>query len=205
MTRRFLTTLLLAGLMLLAWPASAKENPVVRIETNQGVIRAELYPDKAPITVRNFLQYANDGFYDGTIFHRVIRNFMIQGGGFTATYEKKATRPAIENEADNGLQNVVGTLAMARTSDPHSATAQFFINTHDNGFLDHREKTQAGWGYTVFGKVVEGLDVVRKIEAQPAGPGGPFAKDAPKTPMVIQKVTVETPATKAAPEKPKAK
>ncbi|MDY0059665.1 MAG: peptidylprolyl isomerase [Myxococcota bacterium] len=171
--------------------AQAKDNPVVRIETSAGLIRAELYPDKAPETVRNFLQYAKDGFFEGTIFHRVIRNFMVQGGGYTATFEKKTTRAPIPNEADNGLLNVTGTLAMARTPDPNSATAQFFINVRDNAFLDHKDKTPSGWGYCVFGKVIEGMEIVRKIETVATGEGGPFPKDVPQTPMVIKSVKLE--------------
>ncbi len=176
--------------------ARAGNNPVVRIETNMGVIRAELYPDKAPKTVENFLHYVKDKHYDGTIFHRVIKGFMIQGGGYTTDYEKKPTRPPIQNEADNGLTNEVGTLAMARTPDPHSATAQFFINVKRNDFLNFRQKTPSGWGYCVFGKVIDGMDVVKKIETTPTGPVGPFVKDAPKTQVVIESIRLEKPAAK---------
>ena len=140
-------------------------NPVVEIETSKGSLRVELFLDKAPGTVNNFLQYVDGGFYAGTIFHRVIENFMVQGGGFTEQMNQKDTNPPIQSEADNGLSNTRGTLAMARTSDPHSATAQFFINATDrNTFLDHESKTSQGWGYCVFAKVVEGLEVVDQIK-----------------------------------------
>ena len=135
-------------------------------KTNYGDITVELNYDKAPKTAENFAQYVKDGFYDGTIFHRVIENFMIQGGGFEPGMAQKETRETIENEADNGLANDFGTLAMARTMDPHSASAQFFINIKDNDFLNHTAKTSQGWGYAVFGKVVEGMDVVDKIKNQ---------------------------------------
>ncbi|HMW50132.1 MAG TPA: peptidylprolyl isomerase, partial [Cellvibrionaceae bacterium] len=133
---------------------------MITLHTNLGDITIELNPEKAPKTCANFKQYAEDGFYDGTIFHRVINNFMIQGGGLTADMKQKSTRAPIENEADNGLPNDTGTIAMARTSDPHSATAQFFINVKDNDFLNHSAKNSQGWGYCVFGKVTEGMDVV---------------------------------------------
>ena len=138
---------------------------MVILKTNYGDITIELDFDKAPKTAENFAQYVKDGFYDGTIFHRVINNFMIQGGGFEPGMKQKATRDPIENEADNGLSNAVGTIAMARTMDPHSASAQFFINVKDNDFLNHSGKTSQGWGYAVFGKVVDGMDVVEKIKA----------------------------------------
>lgn len=160
--------------------------PNVVIETDQGTIEIALDEEKAPKTVANFLRYVDDKHYDGTIFHRVIKGFMAQGGGYDGSYEKKPVREPVQNEADNGLKNARGTVAMARTSDPHSATAQFFVNVVDNGFLDHTEKSQSGWGYTVFGKVVEGMDVVDKIVSVPTGPAGPFQKDAPKTPVVIK-------------------
>lgn len=145
-------------------PAGATENPVVVIETSKGTIEAELFADKAPISVANFLAYTKDGFYDGTIFHRVIPSFMVQGGGFTAEMEKKPTKAPIKNEATNGLANEPGTLAMARTSIVDSATAQFFINTKNNQFLNHKDTTPRGYGYAVFGKVTEGMEVVQKIE-----------------------------------------
>jgi len=165
-------------------------NPEVKMETSKGTIVIELYPDKAPGTVANFLQYVKDGAYDGTIFHRVIKDFMNQGGGFTADYKKVETRAPIQNEADNGLKNLKYTVAMARTGDPHSATNQFFINTANNDFLDFTGKTTRGWGYAVFGKVVAGQNIVGAISRVPTGPGGPFMKDVPRTPIVIQKMTL---------------
>lgn len=138
-------------------------NPVVLLETSSGDILLELFADKAPETVANFLEYVDSGFYANTIFHRVIKNFMIQGGGMGVRMDEKATRPPVKNEADNGLKNECGTVAMARTMDPHSASAQFFINLVDNDFLNHSEPTTQGWGYCVFGKVTEGMDVVEKI------------------------------------------
>lgn len=164
-------------------------NPKVKMETSKGTMIIELYPDKAPKSVANFLNYVNSGAYDGTIFHRVIKNFMNQGGGFTADYEKVDTNDPITNEADNGLKNLKYTIAMARTNEPHSATNQFFINTSDNDFLDHTSKSMRGWGYTVFGKVIEGENVAGAISRVPTGPGGPFTKDAPRTPITINKVT----------------
>ena len=152
-----------------------------------GSITVELDPEAAPTTVANFLQYVNDGFYDGTIFHRVIDKFMIQGGGFTPQFQQKPTRPMIPNEADNRIKNRRGTIAMARTSDPHSATAQFFINTSENTPLNHRSKTERGWGYCVFGVVIRGMDVVMKINNTRTGSGGPFPKDVPLTAVVINK------------------
>ena len=163
----------------------------VLIKTNLGDMTVELYPDKAPKTVENFLAYVNAKFYDGTIFHRVIDNFMIQGGGFTPELRQKATRPAITNEAKNGLSNSRGTLAMARTGDPNSATAQFFINVVDNPRLDFTSEANGStWGYCVFGKVISGLDVVDKIKAVPTGAQGPFKSDVPTTPVVIEKISV---------------
>ncbi len=163
-------------------------NPIVEVETSKGSLRVELLLDKAPQTVNNFLQYVDDGFYDGTIFHRVIEDFMVQGGGFTEQMAQKPTGPPIQNEADNGLSNARGTLAMARTSDPHSATAQFFINATDrNTFLDHQSKTSQGWGYCVFGKVVEGLDVVDQLRsAETCTRGG--HQDVPVDAIVINAV-----------------
>lgn len=163
--------------------------PRVRIQTNQGVITLELDTNKAPKTVENFLAYVRAGHYDGTIFHRVIKNFMIQGGGYTANYEQKPTRAPIRNEADNGLTNDRGTIAMARTSAPDSATAQFFINLENNSFLNFKSKTLQGWGYAVFGKVVEGMEVVDQIRAIPTGEAGPFASDVPKTAVIIEKAS----------------
>ena len=160
--------------------------PNVVIETDQGNIEIELDEAKAPKSVANFLQYVDSKHYDGTIFHRVIKGFMAQGGGYDDKYEKRPTKEPVENEADNGLKNTRGTVAMARTSDPHSATAQWFVNVVDNDFLDHKEKSGSGWGYTVFGKVVNGMDVVDKIVAVDTGAAGPFQKDAPKTPILIK-------------------
>lgn len=147
--------------------SAATAKPVVRIVTGLGAIELELAREQAPITVANFLRYVDEGFYVGTIFHRVIRGFMIQGGGLRPDMERKPTRAAIKNEADNGLRNLAGTIAMARTADPHSANSQFFINTVDNPSLDHQEKSRAGWGYAVFGRVTRGMDVVRRIESLP--------------------------------------
>ena len=153
----------------LADPAASKAAPPrVTLATSKGEIVVELYPDKAPQTVKSFLAYVNEKFYDGTIFHRVIPGFMIQGGGFTPDMSQKATHAPVKNEADNGLSNVRGSIAMARTSDPHSASSQFFINLKDNTFLD-RAQSQDGWGYTVFGKVVSGMDAVDAIAAVPTG------------------------------------
>jgi cyclophilin family peptidyl-prolyl cis-trans isomerase len=165
-------------------------NPVVQLETSMGIIKLELYPEKAPISVRNFLTYVREGHYDGLVFHRVIADFMIQGGGFTKDMrERKANHPPIKNEADNGLKNDRGTLAMARTGVVDSATAQFFINTVNNDFLNHKGKTPQGYGYAVFGKVTEGMDVVDKIRAVPTGSTGGF-QDVPKSPVTILKATV---------------
>lgn len=166
--------------------ALAEDNPRVQLNTNMGSIVLELNRDKAPNTVDNFVQYVTDKFYDGTVFHRVIDGFMIQGGGFTQNLQKKTTRAPIKNEADNGLKNDDGTIAMARTNDPHSATAQFFINVKDNDFLNYRSATARGWGYAVFGKVIEGMDVVKKIKSVPTGASGPFRRDVPRSPVVIE-------------------
>jgi cyclophilin family peptidyl-prolyl cis-trans isomerase len=172
-------------------------NPQVRITTSMGLIEAELYADKAPKTVANFLEYVNAGHYNGTVFHRVIPNFMIQGGGFSAGLKERTTRAPIQNEADNGLHNETGTLAMARTSDPQSASAQFFINTKNNDFLDFRDKTSEGWGYAVFGKVTKGMSVVHRIEATPTGYRSGFS-DVPEKDVVIEKMEViGAPAGKA--------
>lgn len=162
--------------------------PIVRIDTNLGPISLALYSDQAPKTVENFLHYVREGFYAETIFHRVIPNFMIQGGGFDQALVQKPTYQPIINEAANGLKNEIGTIAMARTSDPHSATAQFFINVANNTFLNYSSPTAQGYGYTVFGKVIEGMDVVNKIAALPTGPRGIFAKDVPKDTVVIKAI-----------------
>lgn len=167
---------------------SERSNPVVVMETSRGVIKIELHADKAPETVDNFLKYVDDQFYDGTIFHRVIDNFMIQGGGFTPEMGQKPTLPPVQNEADKGLKNTRGTIAMARTSDPHSATSQFFINTGEaNEFLNHSGKTSNGWGYCAFGEVVEGMSVVDQIAVVKTGRSG-MHNDVPKEPVVIQSV-----------------
>jgi peptidyl-prolyl cis-trans isomerase B (cyclophilin B) len=167
-------------------PAVATENPQVALETDKGRIVLELYPEKAPKTVQNFLDYVDAGHYSGTIFHRVIPNFMIQGGGMNVSMKEKPTRTPIKNEADNGLKNQRGTIAMARTQVPDSATAQFFINTVDNEFLNHKNKTVQGWGYTVFGKVVEGMDVVDAIaKVKTVSRGG--HQDVPSDTVMITK------------------
>lgn len=193
MSLKYFYLIPLLALLLLSGSMARADNraPRVHLQTNQGEIVLELYPDKAPLTVENFLRYARDGFYDGTLFHRVIDGFMIQGGGFTGDFKRKKTRAGVRNEADNGLKNVRGSIAMARTMDPHSATSQFFINLVDNDFLNFRHPTSRGWGYTVFGKVVSGMDVVDRIGGLTTGPGGPFPKDVPKQRVMIDKVFVE--------------
>jgi peptidyl-prolyl cis-trans isomerase A (cyclophilin A) len=213
-------TLIASGAMAQTSAAAAAAAPKVKIVTSMGDIVVEVYPDKAPKTVENFLQYVKDKHYDGTIFHRVISSFMVQGGGFDAKYAEKKSRPPVQHEGREalakGLKNTTGTLAMARTGDPQSASAQFFINVVDNAFLDptlipdgdpvinftYQGKTYpstpranllgAGqlWGYTVFGKVVQGMDVVEKIKAVPTGAGGPFPTDVPKTPVSIISATL---------------
>lgn len=165
-------------------------NPTVVMSTNMGDIHIELAEDKAPKTVANFLGYVEDKHYDGTVFHRVISNFMIQGGGFTEDMRQKKTKAPVQNEADNGLGNKRGTIAMARTSAPHSATSQFFINVVDNDFLNFKSKNSNGWGYAVFGTVVKGMEVADKIRAVPTGPAGPFRRDAPRETVVINSVRV---------------
>lgn len=219
MTRR--ATLATLALGLAASSALAQDTPKVKFATSAGDFVVELYPDKAPKTVENFLQYVKDKHYDGTIFHRVIDNFMVQGGGYNAAYVEKKTRPPVPHEgrealAKGGPRNVVGTLAMARTNDPNSASSQFFINVKDNAFLDPtlippgdpvpkfeyggrvyenvaRAQLMASpqlYGYTVFGKVVSGMDVVNKIKATPTGPGGPFGSDVPKTAITINSASL---------------
>ena len=219
--RKFLRTLATVCLLGASTTAVlAQGTSKVQITTSMGVIEAELYADKAPRTVANFLQYVRDRHYDGTIFHRVIANFMVQGGGFDTQYQQKPTRAPIQHEGRAalaaGLKNTTGTLAMARTNDPHSATSQFFINVVDNAFLDptpipegdpvRRFEYQGRvyenvprsqllnapqlFGYTVFGKVTSGMDVVQKIRQTPTGSGGPFPTDVPKTPVIIQSVTL---------------
>jgi peptidyl-prolyl cis-trans isomerase B (cyclophilin B) len=189
-TKRFLIALGSAMLILSTAHAADDNHPRVKLQTNMGDILLELDKEKAPITVENFLKYVNSGHYEGTIFHRVISNFMIQGGGYTANYKEKGRGEPIRNEANNGLTNARGTIAMARTSDPHSATTQFFINVVDNPFLNHRSQTSRGWGYTVFGKVVEGMDVADKIRRTATGSGGPFGRDVPQVTVLIKKATV---------------
>lgn len=209
----FLRNLLIAGLMLptlalaqdagsateavAAEPeaAAAAPAPRVALHTNLGDIIIELDPVKAPLSSENFLTYVKDGFYNGTVFHRVIDNFMAQGGGYTADLQQKPTRAPIRNEANNGLSNLRGTIAMARTGDPHSANSQFFINLVDNPRLDHvNEQSGMTWGYAVFGKVVEGMDVVDKIRAIPTGGQGPFRTDVPTQAVVIERAEVLEPA-----------
>jgi peptidyl-prolyl cis-trans isomerase B (cyclophilin B) len=168
---------------------AAGKNPQVKLTTTMGDIVLEFYPDKAPATVANFLQYVKDGFYDGTVFHRVISGFMIQGGGMDANLKQKATRAPIKNEADNGLKNEPYTVAMARTQDPNSASSQFFINVADNQFLNHKDKTVPGWGYAVFGRVIQGQDVVDKIKAVPTGRQGMY-DDVPTTAVTITKAAI---------------
>ncbi len=169
--------------------SAAAPAPKVTIATSLGDILVELYPDKAPKTVRNFLYYVKSGFYDDTVFHRVINNFIIQGGGLTADMQKKTTtRRPVENEAANGLKNSRYTLAMARTNDPHSATSQFFINVADNTFLDYKNKTPSGYGYAVFGKVIKGQDVVDRIKQVTTCTQGMY-QDVPRTPVIIKSIT----------------
>ena len=166
------------------------DNPQVIMETSKGTIVLEVFPDEAPETVKNFLQYVRWGHYDGTIFHRVIPDFMIQGGGFSPDMKRKNTEMPIQNEADNGLKNKRGTVAMARTPYPHSATDQFFINTRSNSFLNHKNTTTKGWGYTVFGKVVEGMDVVNAISGVKTAKNGMMG-DVPVEPVKIIKMTIK--------------
>jgi len=193
--RPFLATLatLVVSSLALAAPATAA-NPQVEFDTTAGTIRVELYPDAAPKTVANFLAYVKSKHYDGTQFHRVIAGFMIQGGGYTADFQQKPTRPPVPIESEQsskaGLLNVPGTIAMARTMDPNSASAQFFINVNDNKSLNFRSPDVRGYGYTVFGKVVSGMDVVEKIAKMRTGPGGPFASDVPAERVVINKAFV---------------
>ena len=183
----FMISIMMVLMVSLAAGAADKpvDNPKVVLDTTKGKIVIELYLQNAPETVVNFLSYVDAKFYDGTIFHRVIPNFMIQGGGFTADMQRKPGKAPIKNEADKGLKNERGTIAMARTGDPHSATAQFFINTVDNDFLNHKNKTQQGWGYAAFGKVIEGMDVVDAISAVKTTRYQQF-RDVPAEPVVIK-------------------
>lgn len=191
--KKRLTTLITAlalPLLLMAAPlshAAGSKQVLVRMETSLGTIDLELDPKAAPVTVRNFLAYVDKGDYNGTIFHRVISGFMIQGGGYNASLASHKERKPIQNEADNGLKNLAGTIAMARTNEPHSASNQFFINTVDNAFLDHQDKSARGWGYTVFGRVINGMDVVRKIESVATVAHGPF-QNLPRPAVTISRV-----------------
>lgn len=175
----------LGGIAVAAPPPRPQAAPEVRIVTTEGSFVVALDPARAPLTVKNFLAYVRTGFYDGTLFHRVVPGFVIQGGGYTLHYKEKKTRPPIPNESGNGLSNVRGSIAMARDSAPHSATSQFYINLADNTRLDPRPDR---WGYAVFGRVVSGMNVVDRIAAVPTGPAGPFAKNAPQVPVVIKKM-----------------
>ena len=181
---------LVAALFVILSTTAMAADPQVELKTSAGTIVLELYPDKAPKTVENFIQYAKDGFYNGTMFHRVIAGFMIQGGGFTTDFKQKQTRAPVRNEAETGLKNATGTIAMARTSDPHSATAQFFINVADNAMLDFKFPTEQGYGYCAFGKVVKGMDVVERIAKVATGPGPATHRDVPVKPIVIESVRV---------------
>lgn len=182
--------LCLGGVLALAGQAQAADpDPAVKLETSLGDIVVRLDARKAPISTANFVQYVKSGFYDGTVFHRVIKNFMIQGGGFTPDLKQKSARASIRNEADNGLKNKKYTIAMARTSEPHSASAQFFINTKDNDFLDFKSQTPQGWGYAVFGKVIKGQEVVDKIAAVQTGKKG-YYDDVPMESVIIKKAVI---------------
>ncbi len=183
---KYAFTLLLALAM---HTATAQNHPQVDFDTSAGQFRLELRADKAPETVANFLRYVRDGFYNNTIFHRVINDFMIQGGGFTADFDKKKARDPIQNEAANGLKNLKGSIAMARTGDPHSATAQFFINVQDNQFLNHRAPQGNAWGYAVFGKVISGMEVIDRIKLAPTGRRGAYG-DVPVETILIKSATV---------------
>jgi len=183
--KTFLAILTIGALLMTNGTANAA-NPLVRMTTSVGVIDIEVFPDEAPETAANFLAYVDAGFYDGTIFHRVIPGFVIQGGGFTPGMRQKQTRAPIKNEADNGLKNLTGTLSMARTGDPHSATSQFFINLVDNAFLDYQAKNRQGWGYAVFAKVVKGMNAVNAIAKVKTGNNGPY-RDVPVEDVVVEK------------------
>jgi peptidyl-prolyl cis-trans isomerase B (cyclophilin B) len=190
----FIKTAIMAALLFSTVTYATDETKMsmttIKFTTNQGDIVLELDGEKAPNTVKNFVAYVEDGFYEGTIFHRIIPNFMAQGGGFTSDFKQKKTQNPVDNEADNGLKNDRGTVAMARTNDPHSATGQFFINLSDNGFLNHSSKTSQGWGYAVFGKVTEGMDVIDTMAAIPTGSGGMFPTDVPQEEVIIEKAEV---------------
>lgn len=189
---RVFTLLMMLSLTTLSFATENKmsdSQTKVKLTTTLGEIVIQLNPEKAPVSSANFLTYVNEGFYNGTIFHRVIPGFMAQGGGFDTSFNQKAVHAPIKNEADNGLPNNRGTIAMARTPDPNSATAQFFINYKDNSFLNYTSSTPNGWGYAVFGEVVEGMDVVEAMAKQPTGNRGPH-QDVPKTDIVIEKAEV---------------
>ncbi|MGC2518556.1 MAG: peptidylprolyl isomerase [Burkholderiales bacterium] len=185
----------LIALLLVSIPPAWAQNPRVEFRTSAGNFVLEIYPDKAPKTAANFLRYVKDGFYSGTVFHRVIDGFMIQGGGFDRDMRQKATRAPIENEAgiamSGGLKNDLGTVAMARTPDPHSATAQFFINVKNNDFLNYREPSAQGYGYAVFGRVIEGMDTVTRIAKAPTTTVGPY-QNVPQQPVVIESASVKS-------------
>jgi len=183
-------SLIAFSLLFLSLGTYAGSGPVVKISTSKGDIEIELNAKKAPKTVKNFLRYVEKGQYNGTVFHRVIKGFMIQGGGYDTRFQKKHTEQAIVNEADNGLKNDRGTIAMARTNVPHSATAQFFINTANNDALNHTGKTMSGWGYAVFGKVTKGMQIVDTIENSKTAAKAPFTRDAPVQDIVIQKMEI---------------
>lgn len=189
-TSHLLAALTLAcGLTISANSVSAEQNTMVELSTNKGLIKIELFDKEAPATVKNFVDYVESGFYDGLIFHRVIPGFMVQGGGFEPGMKEKETGPNIQNEANNGIKNEVGTLAMARTPDPHSASSQFFINVADNEFLNFTSESPQGWGYAVFGKVVEGMDVVESLTSVETGQSGPHG-DVPKEDIIIETAKV---------------
>jgi cyclophilin family peptidyl-prolyl cis-trans isomerase len=189
--RSIVCSVISLAILLVTTVAAAQSNSVVVIETSLGNITVELYQDEAPISVENFLTYVRDDFYTGTIFHRVIKGFMVQGGGMTEDMVRKATNPPIKNEATNGLRNERGTLAMARTAAVDSATAQFFINVANNRALNHESETQAEYGYAVFGKVIDGMDYVGEIENTPTTTAGPY-RDVPSTPVIIKSIQFKT-------------
>ncbi len=193
--RSLIRTAVIFMVCLSTFSLASAQSDKVKIETNMGDMIVELYPEEAPSSVDNFKKYINDGFYEGTIFHRIIDGFMIQGGGYTADYAKKDTQAPVENEANNGLNNDKYTVAMARTSAPHSATSQFFINTAGNDFLNHTGMDMRGWGYTVFARVIEGREVVDKIGTSATGSGGPFPRDVPIEAVIINRISFVLPDT----------
>jgi len=192
MIKQFIKTsviVVVATMFIFSASVNANQQIQVLMTTNMGEITLALDAKKSPITVKNFLRYIDEGYYDGTIYHRVIPDFMIQGGGFDQTYKEKSTHDNITNEADNGLKNERGTIAMARTNAPHSASAQFFINVVDNNFLNHTQKNSRGWGYAVFGKVIKGMNVVDRIQKMKTSRGGPFPSNVPKKMVIIEKMS----------------